>query len=154
MPPKHFRWTVVQSVPRGTPDKLQQFRFYLHVCDSRHFRSINNFDFFDFCGKKWSPAAILDDRKLLLFISRHFRSIRNLYFFEYLHKMAAGGHFGRPKITFDRISRHFKSIRNLFVVEFFAILFKMATSGHFGCPNNDQILLPMGWTSDSEQFLD
>ena len=53
MLPKHFRWTVVQSVPRGTPDKFQQFRFYLHVCDSRHFRSIRNFYFF----------GILFDRK-------------------------------------------------------------------------------------------
>ena len=27
------------------PDKLQQIRFYLHVCDSRHFRSIRHFIF-------------------------------------------------------------------------------------------------------------
>ena len=31
MLPKHFRWTVVQSVSGRTPDKLQQFRFHLHV---------------------------------------------------------------------------------------------------------------------------
>ena len=78
---------------------------------SRHFRSIRNFDFFFDFFTKWLPAAILDDRKSLVYrISRHFRSIQNLYFF--LHKMAASGHFGWPKFTFDRISRHLISIHN------------------------------------------
>ena len=110
MLPKHFRWTVVMSVPRGTPDKLQQFRFYLHVCDSRHFRSIRNLFFLFFFQN------VLDDRKSIG-TSLYCRSVAtsniNLIdvffiklwsaqaFSSYFHKMPAGGHFGFP--TFSKI---------------------------------------------------
>ena len=85
---KHFRWTVVQSVPRGTPDKLQQFRLYLHVCDSRHFRSIRKH--FSLCfWKFWMTENHLRSH----FSPFHINT--QLYFLEFCHKMAAGVHFGR-----------------------------------------------------------
>ena len=114
---------------------------------SRHFRSIRNFNFFDFfhnghfgCPNitfdhisrhfrsirnfdfvftKWLPAAILDDRKSPLIT---FLAISDQYatFFFFFYKMAAGSHFGWPKITFECISRHFRSIRNFFFWFFFS----------------------------------
>ena len=60
MLPKHFRWTVVQSIPKGPPDK--QFRFYLHVILAISDQYITFlFEFF-----LHKIAAILDDRKSLL----------------------------------------------------------------------------------------
>ena len=86
---------------------------------SGHFRSIRNFDIFEFfwqngCRRPfWCPKFTLDH------ISGHFRSIQIFYFFEFFYKMAAGGHFGCPKITFDLIYIHFTSIRNFKFFDFF-----------------------------------
>ena len=112
MLPTHFRWTVVQSVPRGTPDKLQQFRFYLHVCDSRHFRSIRNFFFVFFLQNGRRRPFCMTENHFWSHFSSFYTNTPLLFVLNFSHKMAAGDHFGWPKITFDRISRHFRSIRN------------------------------------------
>ena len=87
-----------------------QFRFYLHVCDSRHFRSICKFYYFlNFLqnGLRWP----------LWMTENHFRShfpllrlIRN--FFGNVTKWSLTAILYDRKITFDRISRHFISIQN------------------------------------------
>ena len=59
---------------------------------SGHFRSIQNFFFFNF-STKWPPVPILD---------------ATLNFCEIFDKMTAVGQFGFPRITFDHISGHFR----------------------------------------------
>ena len=83
---KHFRWTVVQSVPRGTPlanfvftcmyvilaisDQYATFicfKFVHKMASVDHFGWPKiNFYFVTFFLTKFTPAAILDDRKSLL----------------------------------------------------------------------------------------
>ena len=105
---------------------------------SGHFRSIQNFMFFDFLTK-WRAAPILDVRNSLsiaflaisdqyetffeFFLQNgrqrpfwmseiHFRShslaISDRYATFVFDKMAAVGHLRCPKLTFDRISGHFR----------------------------------------------
>ena len=109
-PPPHFGWLKIT---------------FDHI--SRHFRSIRNFNCFDFFSQNgcWRQFWMTKNH----FIS-HFSTFQintQLWF----HKMAAGGHFGWPNITFDHISRHFRSMHNFYL---FIFLHKMAAGGHFGWP--------------------
>ena len=113
---------------------------------SDHFRSICNFNFFEFFLTKWLPAAILDVRKsrLILFLSISHR-YATFIFFEIFDKMADVGHFGCLKITLDCIKWfsmskiHFRWHFWPFQIHtelylLFKIFDKMAAGGHFGCP--------------------
>ena len=141
MLPKHFRWPVVQSVPRGTPDKLQQFRFYLHVCDSRiHRRPF------------W-----MTENHLRLHFSPFQINTQLLFLFDFLAQN------GRRR-PFWMSENHFRSYFSPFKINtqalffwifgkslliallaisdqyatfyFFYFLHKMATGGHFGWPKS------------------
>ena len=145
---KHFRWTIVQTVPRGTPDKWQQFLKITFYRISRHFRSIRNFFFFfsqndhrisrhfrsiynffkitfDRISRHFRPAVILDERKSL---SIKFFAISDQYatfFYKYSHKMSA--------IMDERksFSIAFLTISDQYAT-FFCIFFQDCHQRHFG----------------------
>ena len=132
----HFGW------PKITFDRISRyfrsirnfyiFWYFFHKMKitfdniSLHFRSIRNFNFFLNGFTKWSPAAILDDRKSLSIV---FLSISDQYatfFFKFVHTPAA--------ILDDRkwLSIAFLAISDQYATFFFKFCRKMAAGVHFG----------------------
>ena len=150
MLPKHLdRWTLVQSVPWGTPDKLPQFRFLLGCMWFSPFQIITqHFIFFT----KWMSAAILYDRKSLLIgflaISYQYATFFLILFSKWPPVAILDAQF-LPKSIGTSIYSRSVATSNMTLIGVFLIKFwstqafsshfhKMATGGHFGFPDSLQ----------------